>query len=172
MPLFIKKRLAMVATLALVAGCNQTDERKPASVNSEYPIIAKGGLRKLLESNASILGVLNDVQPPFVYAAFQDGKLEWSTDPGKRSAIRGAADEYTRPDMKCLGFEYKRLSNPGRAERYLVCEALTQIRVSKSLPRGQDFVFPAGALFLEYDPPPNIGYPQYYYLKMAPRPGS
>ena len=169
---FIKKWFAIVAALALVAGCNQTDDLKQGGANGDYPIVAKGGLRKLLESNASILGVLNDVQPPFVYAAFQDGKLERSTDPEKRSAIRGTADAYTRPDMNCLGFEYKRLSNPGRAERYLVCEALTQLRVSNSLPRGQDFVFPAGALFLEYDPPPNIGYPQYYYLKLAERPRS
>ena len=67
--------------------------------------------------------------------------------------------------MTCLGFEYKRLSTPGRAERYLVCEALEQIRVSNSLPRSQDFVFPTGALFVVYEPPKETGYPQYYYLK-------
>ena len=80
--------------------------------------------------------------------------------------IQGRADSYSRPDISCLGFEYKRLSTPGRAERYLVCEALETLHVSNALPRSQDFVFPAGALFVEYEPPRETGYPQYYYLNV------
>lgn len=161
-------RMAAAFALALAAGCDQlSTPNGPAGGGvADYPVIARGGLRKLAESNATVVGVLNDVQPPYIYASFRDGKLEWSTDPQKRAAIQGHADAYNRPDMTCLGFEYKRLSTPGRAERYLVCEALAQLRVSNSLPRSQDFVFPPGALFLQYEPPKETGYPQYYYLSV------
>ena len=88
----MEKRLAAAVALALAAACNPTDDAKDRSGAGNYPVVDKGGLRKLLESNASVLGVLNDIQPPFIYAAFRDGKLEWSTDPQKRSAIQGPAD--------------------------------------------------------------------------------
>jgi hypothetical protein len=160
----MKKRLAAAIALALVAGCDKTDDIKGGVGN--YPIIDKGGVRKLLESNANVVGLLNDIQPPYIYASFRGGKLEWSTDPQRRSMIQGQADVYNRPDMTCVGFEYTRLSTPGRAERYLVCESLQEIHVENALPRSQQFVFPPGALFLQYEPPKKTGFPQYYYLSV------
>lgn len=148
---------------ALAAACDQKHE-PTAPAAGEYALVAAGGLRELLDSNARVVGVLNDVERPYVYASFRDGWLEWSTDKERRSLIQGRADTYNRPDMSCLGFEYKRLNTPGRPERYLVCEALDELKVSNVLPRSQDFVFPTGALFLEYDPPKEVGYPQYYFL--------
>jgi hypothetical protein len=160
----MKRRLAVAVVLMLVAAaCNQRNDSK-APAGGEYALIAAGGLQQLLGSNAKVYGFLNDVEQPYVYASFRDGWLEWSTDKDRRSMIQGRADSYNRPDMSCLGFEYKRLGTPGRAERYLVCEALDEVKVSNALPRSQDFVFPAGALFLEYEPPKEVGYPQYYFL--------
>ena len=158
----MKRRLAVAVALMLVAAaCDQKHE--PTAPAGEA-LIAAGGLHELLDSNARVVGVLNDVEKPYVYASFRDGWLEWSTDRERRSMIQGRADTYNRPDMSCLGFEYKRLNTPGRPERYLVCEALDELKVSNVLPRSQDFVFPTGALFLEYDPPKEVGYPQYYFL--------
>jgi|1185.fasta_scaffold129438_2 hypothetical protein len=160
----MKERLLAVVVLALAAACNQTDDLKDAANAGKYPLVAKNGLRRLAETNATVVGVLNDVQPPYIYASFRDGKLEWSTDPQRRSMIQGQADVYSRPEMTCLGFEYARLSTPGRAERYLVCEALAPLHVTNALPRSQQFTFPVGALFLQYEPPKGAGFPQYYYL--------
>lgn len=161
----MKRRLAVAVALVLAAAaCNQRNDAKAPA--GEYALIAAGGLQQLLGSNAKVYGFLNDVEQPYVYASFRDGWLEWSTDKDRRSMIQGRADSYNRPDMSCLGFEYKRLGTPGRAERYLVCEALDEVKVSNALPRSQDFVFPAGALFLQYEPPKETGYPQYYFLRI------
>jgi hypothetical protein len=162
----MERRLAAAVALVLVAAaCDPKNDPKAPS-GAEYALIAAGGLHELIDSNARVVGVLNDVEAPYVYASFRDGWLEWSTDKERRSMIQGRADTYNRPDMSCLGFEYKRLGTPGRAERYLVCEALDEVKVSNALPRSQDFVFPAGALFLEYEPPKEAGYPQYYFLNI------
>lgn len=159
----MKSGLPVVVALVLAtAACDHKDEPKAPGGGSA--LIVAGGLQHLLDSNATLVGFLNEVEPPYVHAAFRDGWLEWSTDKQRRSLIQGRADVYNRPDMKCLGFEYKRLSVPGRAERYLVCEAIQELRLSNVLPRSQDFVFPSGALFFEYEPPKEIGYPQYYFL--------
>ena len=161
---------AAVAIVIVTAACDQKQEAKaPAGVAGGHALVDIGGLKALLESNAHVVGFLNEVEQPYVYASFKDGWLEWSTDPDRRSLIQGRADTYNRPDMSCLGFEYKRLGVPGRAERYLVCEALGEIRVSNALPRSQDFLFPTGALFLEYMPPKEVGYPQYYFLGLQNR---
>ena len=162
----MKTRLAAaVAVMLVAAACDQKHD-PTAPTGGEYALIAAGGLNGLLDSNARVVGVLNDVEQPYVYASFRDGWLEWSTDKERRSMIQGRADTYNRPDMSCLGFEYKRLNTPGRPERYLVCEAIEEVKVSNALPRSQDFVFPAGALFLEYEPPKEVGYPQYYFLSL------
>jgi hypothetical protein len=164
----MKTRLVTAVALVLgAAACDHKEEAKvPSGAAGVHAMIASGGLKSLLESNARLVGFLNDVEQPYVYASFRDGWLEWSTDKQGRSLIQGRADTYSRPDMNCLGFEYKRLGMPGRAERYLVCEALDELKVSNVLPRSQDFVFEAGALFLEYEPPKEVGYPQYYFLRI------
>ena len=162
------KGLLAVAAVALAAACDQGNESKePSGAQAGMqPVVAKGGLQKLLDSNAALIGYLNDQEPPYIFASFHDGWLDWSTDRERRSLIQGRADAYNRPDMTCLGFEYKRLSTPGRAERYLVCEALESLKVSNVLPRSQDFAFATGTLFFLYLPPKEIGYPQYYYLNV------
>src|SRR4051812_15606468 len=162
------RAVAVVATCAaaatLVAACDKAAYDTPPS--AARALISKGGLQQLADSNATFVGYLNDQEQPYIYAQFRDGWLQWSTDPDRRSLIQGRADAYSRPDMSCFGFEYKRLSTPGRAERYLVCEATEPLKVSNGLPRSQDFAFPTGALFLQYLPPKEVGYPQYYYLKI------
>ena len=156
---------AAVALMLLAAACDQNEQAKaPPGVAGGHALVDIGGLKTLLESDAHVVGFLNEVEEPYVFASFRDGWLEWSTDRERRSLIRGRADTYGRPNMNCLGFEYKRLGLPGRAERYLVCEALAELKVSNVLPRSQDFSLPVGALFLEYEPPKEVGYPQYYFL--------
>ena len=161
-----RRLAATVAFLLVAAACDQKDAGKAPAGGADYALVAAGGLRELLASNARVIGILDDVEQPYVYASFHDGWLEWSTDRERRSMIQGRADTYNRPDMSCLGFEYKRLGTPGRAERYLICEAAGELKVSNALPRSQDFVFPAGALFLQYEPPKETGYPQYYFLRI------
>ena len=160
----MKRVLALVVAATLVAACDRGAGDLPST--AARPLVSQGGLQQLVESNASFAGYLNNVEPPYIFASFRDGWLHWSSDPDRRSMIQGRADAYNRPDMSCFGFEYKRLATPGRSERYLVCEALEQLQLSNALPRSQDFAFPTGTLFLQYLPPKETGYPQYYYLKI------
>jgi len=101
-------------------------------------------------------------------ASFNNGTLQWRSDPKSPPLAQGAVDYFTEPDKTCVGFEYKNVSMPGRGpERYLVCEATRTIQHSNSLPRSQDFYLDAGTMFMEYEPPAGTGFVQYYYAAVS-----
>jgi hypothetical protein len=156
---------ALAVTIALLAACDGKPEPARDFQSPGAGTLRKGGLQQLAAANANLVGYLHEAKDPTIFAAFRDGWVQWSTDPQKRSAVHGRADVYSRPDMNCVGFEQKSFVMPTHGpERFLVCEALQSLKVSNILPRAQDFFFPAGALFLQYQPPKGTGYPQYYYL--------
>jgi len=139
-----------------------------ATVSSAAKAAPNGRLQQLVASNATVIGYLYTPDKPYVIASFNNGTLQWRSDPKSPPLAQGAVDYFTEPDKTCVGFEYKNVSMPGRGpERYLVCEATRTIQHSNSLPRSQDFYLDAGTMFMEYEPPAGTGFVQYYYAAVS-----
>jgi hypothetical protein len=156
----VKRISAALLILGLAGACDQA--RPPGS--AEAAASPEGRLRQLVASNATVVGYLYSAKEPFLIASFNNGSLQWRTDPTSNSVIQGPAELFNRPDRTCIGFAAKNPSMPAQGpERFLVCEALQPIQYSNALPRSQDFRLQAGTMFLEYDPPPGTGYSQLFY---------
>jgi len=153
------KRLLAASMVLGLAGC---DHSAPEAANSP-----EGRLKQLVASNATVVGYIYSADQPHVVASFRNGSLLWRHDPNSKSIIEGPAEPYSEPDRSCVGFAAKNPSMPAQgAERYLVCEAIRPIRHSNSLPHSQDFRLQPGTMFMEYQPPPGTGYPQFFYVSM------
>jgi hypothetical protein len=148
--------LAGLALAALGAACDRAGP--PASS------ISKGHVEQLAAANATVVGYLFKPGEPYLVASFQDGSLHIRTDPKSTAAVQGRAEVFTWADRSCMGFQQKNLLMPNHGpQKYLVCEALQSIQHYNSLPRGQDFRFDRGALFVMYEPPKGTGDVQLFY---------
>lgn len=135
---------------------------------SGQPKATKTSLQQLVATNATVIGYLYTPDKPFVIASFNNGTLQWRSDPKSPPLAQGAVSYFTELDKTCVGFEYKNVSMPGHGpERYLACEASRTIQHSNSLPRSQDFYLDAGTMFMEYEPPAGTGFVQYYYAAVS-----
>lgn len=155
----------------MAGACDDSSQRQASKAGpsgSAAKAAPNGRLQQLVASNATVIGYLYTPDKPYVIASFNNGTLQWRSDPKSPPLAQGAVDYFTDPDKTCVGFEYKNVSMPGRGpERYLVCEATRTIQHSNSLPRSQDFYLDAGTMFMEYEPPAGTGFVQYYYAAVS-----
>jgi len=116
----------------LAGACDDSSQRQASKAGpsgSAAKAAPNGRLQQLVASNATVIGYLYTPDKPYVIASFNNGTLQWRSDPKSPPLAQGAVDYFTEPDKTCVGFEYKNVSMPGHGpERYLVCEASRTIQ--------------------------------------------